>query len=113
MSFFAFSQKDLLYAQNLILVNLILVNFFGVLVITGHHGSFGGGLTRWKFFLQDSRTFLNQNVRNQTAGNPKFRGQKNRVNPNKFDAYYLFSLTGLFATSGYSGKASGRFFGPF
>ena len=30
------------YARNLILVNLILVNFFGFLVITRDHGSFGG-----------------------------------------------------------------------
>ena len=42
-----------------ILVTFLLVNFFGFLVITRDHGNFGGA-TRWKFFLQASRSFLNR-----------------------------------------------------
>ena len=50
-----------LYAQKLRLVNLILVNFF---VFWSQLGTTEVlmGATMWKFFLQTSRTFLNQNV---------------------------------------------------
>ena len=34
------------------------------------------GATRWKFFLQASRSFLNQNVRDQTEGKPKIKSPK-------------------------------------
>ena len=46
------------------------------------------GATRWKFFLYTSRSFLNQNVRDQTAGKPTFRGQTFRVNPKQFNEYF-------------------------
>ena len=75
-----------LYAQTLIVVNLIVVNFFGCLVIEKIPRSVFG--ENWgKFFLQSSRTFLNQNVWNQTVGKPKFRGQNFRVHPENFNDY--------------------------
>ena len=49
------------------------------------------GATRWKFFLRTSRSFLNQNVLNQTVGQPKFRGQHFRVNPQSFNDYLHLS----------------------
>ena len=62
------------YARNLILVNLILVNLFGFLVMKSSPEVIRGA-TWWKFFLQTSRSFLNQNCWNQTVGKPTFRGQ--------------------------------------
>ena len=59
---------------------------FGFFDITRHHGG-SGGTTRWIVFLQASRTFLNQNVRNQTAGKPRLRGQNVRVNPKMLNEY--------------------------
>ena len=47
------------YAQNLILVNLVLVNFFGFLIIARYHTT-----EIWRkleeTFLSASRSFLNQ-----------------------------------------------------
>ncbi len=62
------------YAQNLILVNLIPVNFLGFLVITRYHAMhFRQKLE--EIFLSASRTFLNQNFWDQTVGKSKFRDQ--------------------------------------
>ena len=49
------------------------------------------GATRWKFLLQTSRTFLNQNVWDQTVGKPNFRDQHFRVNPNNSHDYEILS----------------------
>ena len=50
------------------------------------------GATWWKFFLQTSRSFLNQNVWYQNVGKPKFRGQNCRVNPKNSNEYWMFSV---------------------
>ena len=46
----------------------------------------------WKCILQTSRTFLNQNVWNQTVGKPKFRGQHVRVTPTNSADYSISSV---------------------
>ena len=50
------------------------------------------GATRWKFFLQASRSFLNQNFRDQNSGKPKFRGQNFRVNRKISNEYSIFRV---------------------
>ena len=46
----------------------------------------------WKLILQTSRTFLNQTNRDQTAGKPKFKGQKIQVNPENLNDYFHVSV---------------------
>ena len=48
--------------------------------------------TWWKRILQTSRSFLNQNFRNQNGGKPKFKGQKFRDNPQNFNDSFHVSV---------------------
>ena len=50
------------------------------------------GATRWKFVVQTSRTFLNQNFRDQTGGKTQFKGRHFRVNPKKINEYSNVSV---------------------
>ena len=56
-----------------IVVAFFVVNFFVLMELVTTEVL--RGATRWKLFLQTSRTFLNRHVRDQIAGKPAFRGQ--------------------------------------
>ena len=62
------------------------------------------GQNWWKQILQTSRSFLSQNFRNQNGGKPKFKDQKCRVNPKKFNDYFHVSVPLFFLVK--SGKTS-------
>ena len=78
------------YAHIEIVVAFLVVKNFGFLVIARYH-TIRISRKLEEIFLSASRSFLNQNFRNQTVGKPKFKGQHFRVNPKNFNDYFHFS----------------------
>ena len=86
-----FPFKGPYYAHIEIVVAFLVVKNFGFLVIARYH-TIRISRKLEEIFLSASRSFLDQNFRNQTVGKPKFKGQNFRVNPKKSNEYYLFNV---------------------
>ena len=73
-----------LYAHIKVVVAVVVVKLFGFSIITRDPR----GATRWKFFLQASRSFLNPPKPPKSRGKPKFRDQHFQIKSETFNDYF-------------------------